>query len=224
MDRMRTSSDSVPIALILTAFVLMFIGEASYERLAEAWLLAHIEPWLGADAAQVVERFAALAVAGAISLYVTAALYLHLRRQFASESAQAGGSPARPPQRDVWLYDAICRIFLGRWEAISLRGGRLDLDGTVAPVLQDLVSRHIRQLGADGTLPIWGRGRGTWGLWELAPPDFWKHHRVDYQSFLEADPRRLHALPCHDGDDRISFGELMTSKAAVDVFCDSVAL
>src|SRR6516225_1218104 len=65
MDRMRTSSDSVPIALILTAFVLMFIGEASYERLAEAWLLAHIEPWLGAGAAQVVERFAALAVAGA---------------------------------------------------------------------------------------------------------------------------------------------------------------
>ena len=110
MDRMRTSSDSVPIALILTAFVLMFIGEASYERLAEAWLLARIEPWLGAGAAEVVERFAALAVAGAISLYVTAALYLHLRRQFASESAQAGGSPARPPQRDVWLYDAICRI------------------------------------------------------------------------------------------------------------------
>ena len=71
---MRTSSDSVPIVLILTAFVLMFIGEASYERLAEAWLLARIEPWLGAGAAEVVERFAALAVTGAISLYVTAAL------------------------------------------------------------------------------------------------------------------------------------------------------
>ena len=222
---MRTSSDSVPIVLILTAFVLMFIGEASYERLAEAWLLAHIEPWLGAGAARLVERFAALAVAGAISLYVTAALYLHLRRQFAGEAAQlAHRSAARPPQRDVWLYDAICRIFLGRWEAISLRGGRLDLDGMVAPVLQDLVGRHIRQLAADGTLPIWGRRRGTWGLWELAPPEFWKHHRVDYHSFLEADPRRLHVLPCRDGDDRISFGELMTSKAAVDAFCESVAL
>jgi hypothetical protein len=92
-------------------------------------------------------------------------------------------------------------------------------------VLPDLVSRHIRQLAADGTLPIWGTQRGSWALWELAPPEFWKHHQVDFQSFLEADPKLLHALPCKsNGRPTGSFGELMTSKAAVDVFCDSVAL
>jgi hypothetical protein len=225
MGGMRTSSDSVPIVLILTTFALMFIGETSYERLTEAWLLAHIEPWLGAGAAEVAERFSAFAVAGILSLSVTAALYIHLRRQFARAAAQlANGSPARALQRDVWLYDAICRIFLGHWEAIALKAGRLDLDSADAPVLRDLVSRHIRQLAADGTLPIWGRGRGNWALWELAPPEFWRHHRVDYQSFLEADPRLLHALPCRDGDRMVSFGELMTSKAAVDAFCESVAL
>ena len=225
MGGMRTSSDSVPIALILSAFALMFIGETSYERLAEAWLLEHIEPWLSTAAAEVVERFSALAVAGALALCVTAALYLHLRRQFAREAAQlADATPARQPQRDVWLYDAICRIFLGRWEAIALKGGRLDLDSADAPVLQDLVSRHIRQLAADGTLPVWGRQQGRWGLWELAPPEFWKHHRVDFQSFLEADPRLLHALPFRDRDHAASLGELMTSKAAVEAFCESVAL
>jgi hypothetical protein len=221
----RTSPDSVPIVLILSAFVLMFVGETTYERLAEAFILERIKPWLGAGAAQVVERFFALAVAGALSLGVIAALYLHLRRQFARAAAQpANRSPPRRPQRDVWPYDAICRIFLGRWEAIALKGGRLDLDNADAPVLQDLVSRHIRQLAADGTLPIWGRQRGNWALWELAPPAFWKNYQVDYQSFLEADPRLLHALPCRDGDRTVPFGELMTSKAAVEAFCESVSL
>ncbi len=223
---MRNSPDSIPIVLILTAFVLMFLGEASYQRLAESWVLARIEPHLGASEAGWVERFSALAVAGLVSLWVTAGLYLHLRRLFAQQLARlAAGMPATRPQRDVWLYDAICRIFLGRWEAIKLKGGKLDLDAADAPILRDLVGRHIRQLAAEGTLPIWGRQAGNWSLWELAPREFWKQHRVDYQSFLEADPKALHALPCqHDGSGAVSFGELMTSRAAVDAFCESVAL
>jgi hypothetical protein len=226
---MRTSSDRVPIVLTLTAFVLMFLGQSAYERLVDAWIARQLEPWLGVTRAEVVERFSAMAAAGAISLYVTAGLYLYLRRQFARQAAPIpNGSITQAPQirvrRDIWLYDAICRIFLGRWDLIPLKHGKLVLDSADSAVLQDLITRHIRQMAAEGTLPIWGRKQGYWALWESAPPEFWKHHQVDYQSFLEADPRLLHALPCKGGSHAGSIGELMTSKASVDAFCESVSL
>jgi hypothetical protein len=224
---MRTSSDSFPIVLALAAFVLMFLGLSGYEMLVEGWVAPQIAPWLGGIEAEVVERLAAVAVAGAVSLYVTGGLYFYLRRELARQSAQGANGPTRPPappRRDVWLYDAICRIFLGRWDLIALQRGKLDLDGADSAVLRDLVTRHIRQLAAEGTLPIWGRQRGYWALWELAPPAYWKHHQVDYQAFLEADPRLLHALPCNGAGHAMPISELMTSKAAVDAFCDAVAL
>jgi hypothetical protein len=222
---MRTPSDGFPIALALAAFVLMFLGQSTYEMLVEGWVAQHLAPWLSGIEAQLVERLAAVAVAATLSLYVTAALYFYLRREFAR---QAKGSRQQPapmrPRRDVWLYEAVCRIVLGRWDLIALKRGRLDLDGADSEVLRDLVTRHIRQLAAEGTLPIWGRRRGYWALWELAPPEFWKHHQVDYQSFLEADPKLLHALPCNGASPAPAIGALMTSKAAVDAFCESVAL
>jgi hypothetical protein len=108
---------------------------------------------------------------------------------------------------------------------IALKRGKLDLDSADGEVLQDLVTRHIRQLAAEGTLPIWGRKQGYWALWEWVPPAFWQHHQVDYQSFLEADPKLLHALPCNGaGSHAVAIGELMTSRASVDAFCESVAL
>jgi hypothetical protein len=226
---MRTSSDSVPVVLALAVFVLMFLGLSGYEMLVKGWVARQIAPWLGGIEAEVVERLAAVAVAGALSLFVIGGLYVYLRRELARQSVRAANGPTRqptqtPPRRDVWLYDAICRIFLGRWDLIALQRGKLALDGPDSAVLKDLVTRHIRQLAAEGTLPIWGRRRGYWALWELAPPLFWKHHQVDYQSFLEADPRLLHALPCNGAGHALSIGELMTSKAAVDAFCQSVAL
>jgi hypothetical protein len=215
---MRTSSDRLPIVLTLTAFVLMFLGQSSYQRLLEAWMVEQLEPWLGAAQAQVAERFSAVAVAGALSLYVTGGLYLRLRREFAGRSQM-------PAQRDAWLYDAICRIFLGRWEHIPLNRGKLDLDDADSAVLKDLVTRHIRQLAAEGTLPIWGKKPGYWALWELVPPAFWRQHQVDFASFLDAEPKLLHALPCNGGGDHtVTLGELMTCKASVDAFCESVAL
>jgi hypothetical protein len=226
---MRTSSDSFPIVLALAAFVLMFLGQSTYEMLVEGWVAQQIAPWLGGIEAEVVERLSAVAVAGAVSLYVTGGLYFYLRREFARQSTRTASGSTRqpaptPPRRDVWLYDAICRIFLGRWDPIALKRGKLDLDSADSEVLQDLVTRHIRQLAAEGTLPIWGRRRGYWALWELAPPAFWRHHQVDYQSFLEADPKLLHALPCNGAGHALSIGQLMTSKASVDAFCESVAL
>jgi hypothetical protein len=69
-----------------------------------------------------------------------------------------------------------------------------------------------------------GKRPGKWPLWEFAAPEFWRHHQVDYQSFLEADPRMLHALPLNGGAQAAALGELMTSRHAVEAFCESVAL
>jgi hypothetical protein len=226
---MRRSSDSFPIVLALAAFVLMFLGQASYQRLADGWMAQRLEPWVDPAAAELIERFFTVAVAGIVAFSIIGGLYFHLRRQFAA-SSRRGPEPTRQPaartnaQRDVWLYDAICRIFLGRWDPIPLQGGKLNLDQGDAEVLRDLVTRHIRQLGADGTLPIWGKPQGYWALWELAPAAFWQQHQVDYQSFLEADPKLLQASPCNGSARAVSFGELMTSKVAVEAFCEAVAL
>jgi hypothetical protein len=91
-------------------------------------------------------------------------------------------------------------------------------------VLHDLITQHMRQLAAGGALPIWGKRPGSWALRELAPCGSWQHYQVDYQSFLEADPKLLHALPCNAVGHAAAVGELMTSKAAVEEFCESVAL
>ncbi|HLH96884.1 MAG TPA: hypothetical protein VKW08_17370 [Xanthobacteraceae bacterium] len=227
---MRATSDSFPVALTLTAFVLMFLGQSTYEQVAEAWIIAALDPWLGGAAALLAERLVAVTLTAGIAVCAVSALYFRALRELGAAQAPRNADSAtkpdvRPcPQRDVWLYDAICRIFLGRWEHIGLKRGRLDLDQADREVLQDLVTRHIRQLAAEGTLPIWGRKQSYWALWEPVPPEYWRHHQVDFQSFLEADPKMLHALPCSGSGTSPALGELMTSRASVDAFCESVEL
>src|SRR5258708_6914559 len=105
---MRRSPDSFPIVVALAAFVLMFLGQSTYERLLAAWIVEQLEPWLGVTQAEVAERLSAVAVAALMSLYVTGGLYFHLRRKFATQSGRTTRGSigrARPDraQRDVWL-------------------------------------------------------------------------------------------------------------------------
>src|ERR1700736_723876 len=97
---MRTSSDSFPIVLTLAAFVLMFLGQSTYERLLDAWIVGQLAPWLCVTQAEAAVRLSAVAVAGGAFLYVTEGLYFYLRRQFARQSAR---TPQISMQRDVWL-------------------------------------------------------------------------------------------------------------------------
>jgi hypothetical protein len=230
LDAMRKSSDGFPIVVTLVAFVLMFLGQDVYQRLAYDWITRQLERWTGAAQAELVERISAIAVPAVVALLVIRGFYVYAKREFTRQAERAAHRTKKAAwedqdgvERDVWLYDAVCRIFLGRWAAIPLKGGKLDLDGTGFPVLHDLVTHHVRQLAGDGRLPVWGKRPGYWALWELAPAEFWKQHQIDYESFLQADPHMLHALPC-DAGSTVSLRELMTSKAAVDAFCESVAL
>jgi hypothetical protein len=227
---MRKSSDGFAIVLLVIGFALVFICQTVYERLLTDWILRQLEPWMGSLPAEVLQRFSALAVPVLAALLLLLGIYRYIRRDFVRQleavriASRNGREDRVRGPRDVWLYDAICRIFLGRWDKIPLHRGRLDLDATSLPVLHDLVTHHIRQLASDGRLPIWGKNGSYLALWELASPEFWRHHEVDYESFLQADPRTLHALPCNGATPALSLRELMTSRAAVDAFCDSVSL
>jgi hypothetical protein len=229
------SPDGFPIALTLFCAALYGLGQTAYERLAQDVIVQQLTPWIGSLPSGVLERATAVVFPAIMALGVVIALFRHLDRSLqrrlgrvieaATRTAirKAADKQARA-QRDVWLYDAICRIYLGRWDRLGLRQGGTAIDADSGQVLHDLVTQHVRQLAFEGRIPIWGKASGRQPLWELAPVEFWQHHQVDYQSFLEADPRMLQALPCSSGGRARALRELMTNKAAIDAFCASVAL
>ena len=120
--------------------------------------------------------------------------------------------------RDVPLYDAVCRMFLGRWEKIPIVDGRLDLTQNGFQAVRDLIDR-VRQLAFDGRLPIWGKKQGHLSLWEKPVPSFWKNYHIDYSSFAKGDAAKLRVIPSDTGGQTTSLRDLMTSKAAVDTLC-----
>jgi hypothetical protein len=228
---MRKLPDGFPIVVTLVAFVLVALGNDIFEKLFSNVILHQLQPRLGAAPAELIERLSSIAVPSLIALGVIWGLFGYTRRALALQPARPAPAPEKKVRagqnratRDVWLYDAICRIFLGRWDKIPLKHGKLDVDSAGYPVLHDLITQHIRQLAFEGRLPIWGKKQGFRALWEQAPPAFWKTHQIDYDSFLEADPRMLHALPSNGSGKAVPLRELMTNRAAVDAFCESVAL
>jgi hypothetical protein len=84
------------------------------------------------------------------------------------------------------LYDATCRMFLGRWEKIPIVDGQLDLSGSGFQSIRDLIDQ-VKQLGFDDRLPVWGKAQGQLAMWEMPKPVFWKNHQIDYLSFTDGD-------------------------------------
>src|SRR5258708_15312780 len=52
-----------------------------------------------------------------------------------------------PIVRDVSLYDAICRMFLGRWEKIPIVDGHLDLTASGFQSIHDLIDQATTECG-----------------------------------------------------------------------------
>jgi hypothetical protein len=161
-----------------------------------AYTLAHIMPFL-------------------IMMGLVTGFYFFVRH----EMTKTPGAPEQP-QRDVWLYDAICRMFLGRWDRISTKDGLPRLNQTESQAVYDIMER-VRQLAFDDQLPIWGKRQGCETLWEKPPNDFWKHNKIEYESFLDADPIKLKAIPIATSGQTVSLRDLMTSQATVDTLCAS---
>ena len=81
-------------------------------------------------------------------------------------------------ERDIWLFDAICRMYLGRWQRLSSTGKRLDLDVDTTNVLFELVTHDVRQFAFEGRLPIWGKFASL-ALWQRTDSEFWEDHSID---------------------------------------------
>lgn len=127
---------------------------------------------------------------------------------------------ASPPERDVWLLDAIWRAHLGVWEKPN-EVAREAYDEGFWNRLGVLIHEDIRQLAFDGKLPIWGKLNST-SLWTKIPNEFWDNHGVDWFEFRKGVPENLvtHVYglgslpPAHQVGG--TYVALMTSKSAVD--------
>jgi TIR domain len=117
-------------------------------------------------------------------------------------------------KRDVWLADAIWRVFLNTWD--------LPPHATRAPIgeqenqrFYDLVAIEFRQMAHDGQLPIWAK-RSNSDLWEEVPEEYWKGHRVSYLNVVREDPTKLSVEEIRSLRRSNEWREFMTSRAAVD--------
>ncbi|MBV8755385.1 MAG: hypothetical protein JO328_21235 [Hyphomicrobiales bacterium] len=123
-------------------------------------------------------------------------------------------------ERDVWLFDAICRMYLGKWERISSMGNRRELDVDTRNALYELVARDIRQFAFEGRLPIWGKFAPL-ALWHRTDSEFWEYHGVDWSSFLLNDPKKLRVTKYMLKHQSTVMSQLMTSRVKVDELCES---
>jgi hypothetical protein len=141
---------------------------------------------------------------------------LDLQRQL----VRTGDSPSL---RDVSLYDAVCRMFLGRWQKIPVVDGHLDLDASGFQSIHELISQ-VKQFAFDGRLPIWGKAQGQLAMWEQPKSTFWKNHQIDYLSFTDGDPTELRVVPSNTSGQITSLRDLMTSRSAIDEICRDPSL
>ena len=117
-------------------------------------------------------------------------------------------------ERDVWLADAIWRVFLGTWE-LPPHAERAPNGESENQRFYDLATIEFRQKAFDGQLPIWAK-RSSSDLWEVVPKEFWKDHRIFYLNVIREDPTKLSVEK--EGSLRWSneWREFMASRTAVD--------
>lgn len=128
------------------------------------------------------------------------------------------GSVANPRgDRDVWMYDAICRILYGSWDkkipSVSDPGETID-----DRKLSEVFFKAIPQAALDGHLPIWGKPHIN-GHWTDIPAVNWSHLRMDYFSLLRAHPDKPQELKTERGQHSFNnrvWHELKTSRIKVD--------
>ncbi len=186
--------DRLKIIFIATALILggLFVWFSSNFFYTLFW--AVLEKWNFKEANVVAYTLAHLTPFVLIILVVMA-VYFIARHEIDKQITSVPRNPKIDVQevRDVWLYDAICRMFLGRWEKIQIIDGHLDLSRSAFQSIHDLITQ-VKQLAFDDRLPIWGKAQGHLAMWEKPKPDFWKNYQIDYLSFTDGDPL-YHIIP-----------------------------
>ena len=144
--------------------------------------------------------------------------FIHAPAALYHEKSATSGAAIETVVRDVPLYDAICRMFFGRWQKIPIIDGHLDLSASAFQSIHDLIAQ-VKQLAFDGRLPIWGKAQGHLAMWEQPKPAFWNNHQIDYYSFTDGDPTKLRVVPHNTSGQITSLRDLMTSRAAIEKIC-----
>ncbi len=211
--------DRLKIIFIATALILggLFVWFSSNFFYTLFW--AVLEKWNFKEANVVAYTLAHLTPFVLIILVVMA-VYFIARHEIDKQITSVPRNPKIDVQevRDVWLYDAICRMFLGRWEKIQIIDGHLDLSRSAFQSIHDLITQ-VKQLAFDDRLPIWGKAQGHLAMWEKPKPDFWKNYQIDYLSFTDGDPKKLRVVPYNTNGQITSLRDLMTSRAAIEKIC-----
>jgi hypothetical protein len=152
----------------------------------------------------------------------------HWRRE---ATLQQPASPNRPPllettggslpnpawSRDVSLAGALWRAFDGDWMNIRPPQGQLEERRF------ERTADQIRQHAFDGTLPVWGRRKGS-NLFEQIPREFWINHAIESSFSRTTKAERnlwvyvTHPLVVGDvtGARTAAWEEFMTSTDAVE--------
>lgn len=122
------------------------------------------------------------------------------------------------PLRDVWVFDAVCRMYFGKWEVMKFDSSSAGIGQENSDRLYDLAVKEFRQLAYDGKIPVWGK-RNSQDVWRLIPPSHWRNHSLDWMRFLsalEGHPDAVMSAPAGNGSHRDVWIQLMTSKADVE--------
>jgi hypothetical protein len=117
-------------------------------------------------------------------------------------------------KRDVWLADAIWRVFLGTWD-LPPHDERAPIGQNENQRFFDLVTKEFRQAAFDGQLPIWAK-RSNSDLWEEVPEVYWKDRRISYLNVIREDPTKLSVEEAGSLKRSSEWREFMTSRAAVN--------
>jgi hypothetical protein len=147
------------LAIRWTALEKIFVAGAIATGIAVVWFSsnffytlfwAFLEKWNFKEASVVAYTLANL-TPFLLIVALVAIIYLFVRREIAKQVAGGASStiPSTSFDRDITVYDAICRMFLGRWDKIAVAEGHLDLSQNGFQAVHDLME-HVRQLAFDG--------------------------------------------------------------------------
>src|SRR5262249_32279491 len=117
-------------------------------------------------------------------------------------------------ERDVWLADAIWRVFLGTWD-LPPHAERAPIGQEENQRFFDLVTKEFRQKAFDGQLLIWAK-RNNSDLWEIVPTEYWKNHRIAYLNVVREDPTKLSVEQVGSLKPSHEWREFMTARSTID--------
>jgi hypothetical protein len=185
------------LSFVISGLLLQVFKETSWAIFVER-ILEEVATSLHIERAAMVATLSQVLIGGGL---LWAALYFAFRVGRAERPSKPEADPesrAIPdaqsdPQwsRDVSLAGVLWQAFQGDWMNVRPRQTELEEERF------QFTADQIRQHAFDGSLPCWGRRRGS-NLFEPIPREFWKNHAIQTSYSLRSkDNRELWVYVTH---------------------------